>query len=89
MCSKSPPEDSDHEGEKIIGILEAYIQAGNEGRDEKGKMMTVFKAILSNAQVQIPAGLHCEILIATLGWKRCWQAAIKNDDTRLQDLCQV
>lgn len=94
MCPEPQPGDMDpshpdYNTEEIIETLEHLIQDGRGGRDEAGKIITVFQKIRSNQHVQIPAGLHCEILIATLGWKRCWSAAIKDNDAALKDLCHV
>jgi hypothetical protein len=60
-----------------------------EGGDPKGKMVDFFKRILEGKIPLMPANLHAEMVLETLGCNLFTNLAIKNPRDPLLKLCEV
>ena len=54
---------------KFIAQLKTWIITRTTGGDEKGKLVQTFQDIINGKPTSIPATLHCEMVMAMLGYK--------------------
>lgn len=78
------------EPDEVIQDLKAAIDAAPRSCDETGRMIGTFQILIrQQTGIVIPAALHCEMVLATLGLKECRDAALRYGGQPLKDLFEV
>lgn len=75
--------------QNILETLRQKVTTGTPGRDGKGKLIQFFQDVIGQRVKKIPASLHAEILLRTLGLVLCEEITLGTNGERLQEFCDV
>ena len=73
----------------VISCLKEKIETNLTGSSEKVKVVEIFRSMIAGEEIVMPARLHAEVVLLTLGSEECRATAIVNGDENLRRLCEV
>ena len=84
ITAASPP------GEDAAAVIICLKEKTNlTGSSEKVKVVEIFRSMIAGEEIVMPARLHAEVVLLTLGSEECRATAIVNGDENLRRLCEV